>query len=273
MNLKDIKLLNNEISILYDEPSCEYFRRFPEWWNNIENYEIETLKIIKKFSNKNKNFIDIGSWYGFMSIYASSFYKNVKSIEGDPVSLIALKGNININKCNNIDIVPFVITKYNGYCNFGGNGKLGNAESSVLINDEKYYSEKKAINDHRFKNKEYVLQDIIKCPCINVNKLVNDLGNDYILNVSLIKIDIEGGELYIIKDIIEQITTNNKEIKLFISLHWIFLNIENIKYCVDLLSNNFLFLYNKNYTKISKKDIIDNKIHDILCSNNDIYYD
>ncbi len=270
MNSKNKRLLNNEVPVIYDEKTCTYFKRFPEWWDNIEKYEVDTLNVIKKFSNKNKYFIDIGAWYGFMSIYANYFYRNVKAIEGDPKALLALQGNIKINKCNNIDIIPFVLTDYNGVCSFGGNGNLGNAESTILVNTENYASKKKAIPDNRFKNSDYVLQDIVERPCINIDKLVEKLGDEYISNVSLIKMDIEGGEFVILKDLIDKVLRNNKEIKLFISLHWIFLSIENIKFCAELLSNNFLFLYNKNYDKINIENIMNNKIHDILCSNTEI---
>jgi FkbM family methyltransferase len=265
-----MKYLNNEIQVKYDINNCPYFLKHPSWWENIENYEVDTLNVIKKFSNKNKNFIDVGGWYGFMSIYGSHFYKSVSVIEGDPVSVKALKSNLDINECNNVNVIDYILADYDGIIKFGGNGELGNAESSILINNDKYLTDEKAIKNHRFNNEDYVLKDIIESKCITIKKLVeilNKYEESYVSNIELMKIDIEGGERIILKELIDVITNKNSGIKIFISLHWIFLTLDEIKYCVSLLNNNFNYLYDKKFNRITPDDIIKNKIHDILCTN------
>ena len=42
-----MKYLNNEIQVKYDINNCPYFLKHPSWWENIENYEVDTLNVIK----------------------------------------------------------------------------------------------------------------------------------------------------------------------------------------------------------------------------------
>lgn len=62
------------------------------WKNDFNNYKKETFKILDKYLDKNKNFIDIGSYIGTTCMYATRKSKHVYCIEDD---------NININCKNN----------------------------------------------------------------------------------------------------------------------------------------------------------------------------
>lgn len=261
-----------DFEVICDFNHCKYFKKFPEWCDNAKNYENQTIDMIKYFSTKNSNFIDLGGWYGFMSIFASKYYKNIITVEADKEALLGLRSNIKLNKTKNVSVFDKVLYNFNGEINFGGNGEFGNAESTVLINDINYLTSEKSIYDHRFKNKNYILEDIEKTKCSDFNSFLffcNSVSPDFIDKLSLIKMDIEGSEKIILPQM-KNFFDKNKHVNLFISLHWIFLTTEDMKEIINFLIKLFDYSYDKNFKKITYDKIIENKIHDVLFTNKEI---
>ena len=89
------------------------------------------------------------------------------------------------------------------------------------------------------------------------------------LKISLIKVDIEGGELILVPAL-QKFLKKYKPV-FFISLHYCFLKFEHIKLVVDILFN----IYNKCYLftdegvkkQIKKETIINEKKNDKLLGN------
>ena len=61
------------------------------------------------------------------------------AIEPDPVACSRLKKNISVNNFNNIVLIEKGLSSENGITQFGGNGKLGNSESTLLISKREEY--------------------------------------------------------------------------------------------------------------------------------------
>lgn len=86
---------------------------FPWYVNQLKNgsWEPTTFSLFKKYSNKNKIALDIGAWIGGTSIALSQLFKQVYSLEPDPIALEALKLNLETSNCFNVDVIPKALYK------------------------------------------------------------------------------------------------------------------------------------------------------------------
>jgi FkbM family methyltransferase len=148
-------------------------------------WEKETFETFDKVANKESTVLDIGSWIGPTSIYLSKKFKKVISIEADRVAYDSLKKNIDDNYCKNIEtLFNAVFTENGGHVYFGPNKNnsegLGDSMSQIK-------NEKTNLEDYEVKT-------------ISLSEIVNRYPDD---NISFVKVDIEGGEEYIIEDLFE----------------------------------------------------------------------
>ena len=229
------------------------------------NWETNTFDIIYKYSNKEGIFLDIGAWIGPFTLYASNLFKNIYSFEPDKVAFKLLLQNTIINNYNNVNLIDKALSDKTGKSLFGGNGKLGNSESTLLVRDDylnEYCSRGKNLGQRG--TSDYRKQDIIEVDTITIED-VCDIYNINIFNIKLIKIDIEGGELILIP----AMRSFLKYIKpiLYISIHWCFLEENEIMIILDILFdiyNNGYFYNNKKMRKITQNEIYYEKLNDIL---------
>lgn len=152
-----------------------------KFWQEVESgkWEPETFEILKKYCKKDKIFIDIGAWNGVCSIFSSELGSICYAIEPDNQALKALKKNVNLNDgC--IHIIPACITGISGDIELKTQYKngFGNSMSSIL--------DRGLVTDS-IMVKGMTLEHFIEHEEIKMN------------NVCLIKIDIEGGEIELIK--------------------------------------------------------------------------
>jgi FkbM family methyltransferase len=141
-------------------------------WDNDNN---EIIKILDKYLDKNKIFIDIGGWIGKTSIYGSRKAKKVYVIEADKKVIVDLKKNLKNNSYNNYEIIEKAI-----YYSNDVDVKFGNSQiclNSGIIYDPNLYNIK----------------------TINLNELVKDNINE----IFFINVDINGSEEFIIEDLIK----------------------------------------------------------------------
>jgi len=133
------------------------------------------------------DFIDIGGWNGCTSLYVAQKSRKVISIEADQLALKEFKNNIKINKQNNIYIIEKAIFRIsNSIINFGRNSADSNSkwgDSTSQIHDSIHY------------------KDDISIITISLEDILNIQGEPD--KISLIKIDIEGGEEYILQQILD----------------------------------------------------------------------
>ena len=201
------------------------------WFNNgntLSWWEPDTFHILQYYKNFNEGtYIDVGAWIGPTVLYAANIYKKVIAIEPDPVAIERIKKNINANDFKNIVLVEKGLSNENGFTNFGGNGELGNSQSTLLAaNKDEYLKEAGSYV------KSMTHDDIVKIETITIEKLLHE-QNVHPRDIGLIKMDIEGGE----KIVVPAISGLLKKYKppFFISLHRCFLNESEIEKIIDIL--------------------------------------
>ena len=175
------------------------------FWRDIFSYwENETFDIFNKYLQKDKIFIDIGGWIGTTCIYGSLKSKHVYVIEADALSVIDLTNNCNINS-HNITVINNAIY-YNDNIDicFGKNKFLNNAE----LNDS---------TSHIYENYNLNFNDYYTVKTITIQSILTKYNIDP-SNVSLIKVDIEGGEELILEDL--YFINKNYKIPLYVSFHY-----------------------------------------------------
>ena len=116
-----------------DEYSCNWFR------SRYEGWEEGTFDVLDRFLGENSSYIDVGAWIGPTVLYAAARCARVYCLEPDPVAYSMLEKNITSNpQYSHISFYNFGISEAEGLVPFGGNGELGNSESTLLVSDETY---------------------------------------------------------------------------------------------------------------------------------------
>lgn len=200
------------------------------FWKNIySNWENETFDIFDKALDINKIFIDIGAWIGTTCMYASRKSKHIYCIEADKNSFDDMSLNLKENCSNNYTLINKAIYNIDDIeVKFGKNKFLNNSK----MND----STSQIYSDNEVSNEYYLINTI------TINKLLK-VNNIDTSEISLIKVDIEGGEEYILNDLFS--LHKNHNVPLYISFHYSWWNNKNL--------NRFDFL-----TQTQKSLIISN---------------
>jgi len=191
------------------------------WKGVYTNWEMDTFNIFDRFLCKNKIFIDIGGWIGTTCMYAARKSKYVYSIEADYYSFVDLSTNCKINCENNYTLINKAIYNIDDIeIKFGKNKFLNNSK----IND----STSQIYDDNEIIDKYFVVKTItLQCIIDNYNIIPSE--------ISLIKVDIEGSEEYILNDLYKIYTLYNTP--LYISFHyewWKDKNLNRFKFLTEL---------------------------------------
>lgn len=146
-----------------------------EFWENHYSYwENTTFDFLFKYLNKDKIFIDIGSWIGPISLIACQHSESCICFEPDPIAYSEFIQNIAINGFRNIIAEPIAISPYDTI-------SIG---SSILGHSETRES---------YKNKS------INCSCISISEMLRKYSLNE-SNISVLKMDVEGHESEIVQD-------------------------------------------------------------------------
>jgi len=224
--------------------------RFQSWENN-------TFHILNHYANSNLNYIDVGAWIGPTVMYAAQRFKTVIAVEPDRLAFYRLVNNLSVNKFNNIITVNKCLSYNDDFISFGGNGKWGNSESTMLVSNPEYSSwEGRWSKEEREANIEVV-------ETIKIETLMSICDMD---NVGFIKMDIEGGEMVVIPAMTEFLKLNKPV--LYISLHFCFLQLHHIQCILDILFNIYENCYSfddeGNKTRITKEFILEYEVTTIV---------
>ena len=167
---KKVKKFETEFKVFESEKWSKNF-----WRNRFSTWEDKTFIFIDKFLDKEKTFIDIGSWIGPMSLYASFNSKKCISFEPDKIAHSEFSKNIEINNIQNIVLEKKAVSLYKTLT-LGSKTELGHSVTRENVSDNSFTIE-----------------------CVNINDILTtyNLNKD---NISLIKIDIEGHESELLKD-------------------------------------------------------------------------
>jgi FkbM family methyltransferase len=237
--------IHNNKFIISDDYSKNWFGSY----NNLDGWEPETFYILDHYKNhKESLYIDIGAWIGPTVLYSANIYKKVIAIEPDPVALQRLKKNISANNFDNIVVIDKGLSSNNGTSEFGGNNELGNSMSTLLIaNKEDYLSYSGCHTTHYLNH-----NDVVTIETITIETLIDQL-NINPEHISLIKMDIEGGEKIVIPALVDFL--KKYKINLYISVHSGFLRNSEVVEIIDTLFE----IYDKCYsfTSVGEKILVD----------------
>jgi FkbM family methyltransferase len=218
------------------------------------NWENDTFHILEYYKNHKKSlYLDIGAWIGPTVLYSANIYNKVIAIEPDTVAIKVLKDNISINNYNNITLIEKGLSNNDGKALFGGNGDLGNSMSSLVIANTNYELVKgfQEIFDH---------STVIEINTITIETLIEE-QNINPEDISLIKMDIEGGEIIVVPHLINFL----KKYKpvFYISLHYVFAKAADITAVIDILfeiyDKCFIFDNNGNKKEVDKISVINDQ--------------
>jgi len=168
--------------------------------------------------------LDIGAYVGLFSMRASRLVGDsgrVVAFEPNPLAWYWLKRHIFINKLNNIEALPIALGSYNGVTEFYILVK-GNIEASSII------------KDHVIKQAGALGKFIaVKVPIFRLDSIAEKLRLNY---VDLMKIDVEGAELDVLKGS-RRIIERGRVERIIVEVHIDVVNERDVENF--LLENNF----------------------------------
>jgi len=226
--------------------------------NKLEYWEQDTFHILDYY--KNHTYIDIGSWIGPTVLYSANIFKRVIAIEPDPIAIKRIEANINANDFKNITLVKKGLSDKNGTTKFGGNGEFGNSESTLLIARDDYLTYE---GRHTTTYKDY--HPTTEVETITIETLFEE-QNVNPSDVGLIKMDIEGGELIVVPYLVNFL--KNFKPVFYISLHYCYLKMSDIKLIVDILFDIYEYCFHFECSGkkvlVTKKQVINYKISTLV---------
>ena len=161
--------INNVLHLPYGKFYC---RNFHDFWIVSPNFEEEVLRYLK--ISKNEIFIDIGAHIGKYSVMLAKKCKKVISIEPEKNNFEILKKNVTLNSFKNIILLNCACSDKKGYL------KL-------------YISETAGGHSLERKGKNYQLAEVS-----SVDEILRKSKIKF-QEVGLMKIDVEGHELKVLK--------------------------------------------------------------------------
>jgi FkbM family methyltransferase len=172
------------------------------WTKYFNNWEEHSFNIFDMFANSNKYMLDFGTWIGPTVLYNVTKFKKVIGVEADKLSFQTISSNIKANNWNEdqVKILNKAIYNESGFVSFGKNLFLQNSRE----NDSTSQIQSKNQNSYQI-------------PSITVSDLLVQ-ENISPQDIALIKVDIEGGEEFILQDLLQLYI--DYKIPLYISLHY-----------------------------------------------------
>jgi len=175
-----------------------------DFWN-IENWESENYIKIYDISKTTNTFVNAGGWIGTFTLFAGKIFKNVFSLEPDPIAFQELKSNVDLNALKNIKIYNKAFNNKNDIITIGSDySELGRSGSSIFQSQNSVEIE------------AVTLESFFSAENIAAN--------------SLLMLDVEGAE-YLLFDNYNFFKTYKPIILL--SLHLTFLSDDNFNFLIE----------------------------------------
>lgn len=251
-------------------PSLNWFQ------NAYKNWENETFDILDYYSDtKNGVYLDIGAWIGPTVLYAAKKYKKVVCFEPDPVALDMLKANLSANSFKNIVLIEKALSNNCGTTKFGSHVRAGSTMSTMLVDIPEYAENGGFVGNDYADTLKGMLPDqshefmrikwTIDVETVTLKKVLNDEHIDPD-TITLIKMDIEGGEFIVIPYL--QSFLKEYHPVFYISLHRGYLLNSQINDLLDMLFNiyNTCFYYDGtgNREQVSKEAVQTRKLSELV---------
>lgn len=208
---------NGEIFLIEDTDTDQ---NIDFWKRRYSDWENDTFAVFDAHLDESKVFIDIGGWIGTTCMYGGRKSKRVIVVEADSESIKDLRKNCSLN-CNNVDIVNKAVFSADKSEVFFGRNKFWSAESKVNDSMSQVYD---------------ITDDISECntvKTITVRGILEEYGVAP-SEISLVKVDIEGGEEVILDDLYQ--LHRDHKVPLYISFHqcwWKDKNLDRFTFLTD----------------------------------------
>ena len=162
-------------------------------------WEPHITSFIKKRLKRRDIFIDIGANIGYYSLMASKYCDSIVAIEASPKICAMLKDNITRNEADNVRTVNVAISE-----------KIGEAKI--------YQGPPKNIGGTTIMSTIAHANDMKLEATVRTAPLVNVLTADEMANARLVKIDVEGSEYPIIKNILKNVDKFRTDVEIILEL-------------------------------------------------------
>lgn len=190
-------ILNEEKDSIYVDVNNTHFKVMSHWfWNGFkkEAWEPSTYKLMSKYIKKDKSYVDIGTWIGPTILYATEIGADkIYGVEANPLTFKMVSKNSGMNQlvADKLNLYNICITDTDGgLVDFGGKRGADTSSASSLRGNE------------------------WKIPS---STILSWLKQNKIENYNFLKIDIEGAEKFIEKDLVALSETT--DLAILLSLH------------------------------------------------------
>ncbi len=184
--------------------------------NIFLNWKNKNFEIFDQVKDPTAIAIDLGAWIGTTSIWLSKNFYAVIAVDADKNSLECLKKNLCASACSNVTVCDKPVFSVSKNLIFGPRGAKLNESISYI----------KEIQTNK---NDYVIQSITFKELLQNYVFENE--NISSKKIGFIKCDIEGGEEYILEDLLDFVYDNNA--KAYISFHldwWTMKKIEDFEH-------------------------------------------
>lgn len=159
-------------------------RHNPLFWTAVaeKRWEVETFAALKKHLSPGAVFVDIGCWEGVFSLYAAKMGAKIYAIDADEVALQHFQGHLKVNPtlAPQISVFQTAIAPTNGKLNFYARNAFGDSAASLLNR----------------------VLDVNQTTEVEGQTFVYFCQKQAIPKVDFIKMDIEGGEFMILREMV-----------------------------------------------------------------------
>lgn len=195
-----VKLLSQTINISsFKIPICS---QNLEWWKaHYHRWEPQTFRVLDRYLSKVKDFLDIGTWIGPVSLYAAPYCRKILGVECDKASVFEMTLNALVNDFNIEVINRAIYDKPNQQIWFGPNSFNSSWNTLNLSTSQ--------IHQNKSTELDYQVTSITFKELIQRN-----------LDLSLIKIDIEGAEEYLLDNLLEYLKSSDVPVLISFHLTW-----------------------------------------------------
>lgn len=209
-------LSKNKLKMLVELDGSETREGF--WKNYYSNWEPDTFRVFDRYAKDNEVAIDVGSWIGPTVLYLAQKCQRVISIEADYQASSMLKRNIKYNSIENkVKVIEKAIYRDDRGVWFGPNTAREddglNASTSQIISNNEH------ANSHNYFTPSITWLQVVKHLRLSET-------------VCLIKVDIEGGEEFILRDVLRWAFAHG--VPAYISFHYSWWKEQNLERFQDL---------------------------------------
>ena len=205
-------------------------------FGNNRVHEGNVINLMIEKINTSRCFVDVGANLGYYTILASKLMPDgiVYAFEMDEYNYNLLNKNLNINRCKNINIYHAAVTDSSGVINYKNNLRRPNPTIGLSTDSSKNkFGRLKSVQavslDDFFKEKKFIPE--------------------------VIKIDVEGAEMKVLKGMQNILENNN--VQLFLEIHPIGLKVKFQSSTNEVISN----LIDKGYSIFEIKNMRRNFKH------------